>query len=250
MIIDFSHEPSSTIRDICKEFHTSRVPGFALVERPGAGFCDNLNYSLDEAQLRDFDILFEVNDDSMVHSMFFSNALDFYSYNRNFVFVGGVPQESGGWNEPMKRCYMPNPEDKVEEVTNFCRLWWEVSACSFNLEKVGAERFDVAFDAMFGLCADNDFLLRLSQRYPHKVIRHYGLRFWHARGITQQKFGRDPRQPIDIHKIEAARYFKDKWGPDLSNMEKIITVDQCYKIPFNGKNERESSLGNVVIKDE
>jgi hypothetical protein len=235
MVVDFSPIVNDKVREICREFHASRVPGFRLIERPSAGFCDNFNYVMDEAQLYDYDVLFEINDDSMVHNSFISNALDFFAYHRNHVFLGGVPQETGGWNEPIKKCYLPVPENRTDKIENFTRLWWEMSACALNMEKIGSERFDSTFDNYMGVCGDNDFLLRLAQRFPDQLIRNWNMRFWHARGVTQSKFGRDPRLPIDLHKIEAVKYFSDKWGVDISDMGKVVTVDQCYKNPFNGK---------------
>jgi hypothetical protein len=108
----------------------------------------------------------------------------------------------------------------------------EASACLFNLKLVDCERFDTYFDP-YGVVSDNDFFLRLAKK--NLSIVQLGLcRFFHCRGVSQSKAGRNPFENPDPVLSKAQEYFERKWGVDISDPETIVTADDCYDVPFNG----------------
>ena len=143
-------------------------------------------------------------------------------------FAGGIPQD-GYWNQPIRNVRIPLPKLNVDEpITNFAYLHWEASACIIAPSRLRGVRFDEEFDNFLGLCGDNDFLLRLV--LAGVEVRRLGkLRFYHCRGITQTKFGRNPFLNPDPIREAAVAYFNTKWGVDISDMNIPLTADQVRR---------------------
>ena len=188
MVVDFSDPLSDTISDSIKDFP---LWDFEIFRRPSAGFCSNMNFSIDYAQKNDYNFMASLNDDAFISPNFLRNGLKYLSDDSAVGFLGGIPQK-GFWNQSAVNVRIPPDDPAVdEEISNFARLHWEMSACFLNPGVVGDVRFDPAFDDFLGLCGDNDFLISLARRGV-PVRRWGGLRFYHCRGVTQARFGRKP----------------------------------------------------------
>lgn len=211
--------------------------------RPGAGFCNNVNYSLELAKREGWKHLFVLNDDAFISMDYIVHA-EKIMRREEIAFLGGIPQR-GGWNEPMLP-NIPAPSLDGGEIENFARLNWEMSAGFINVEKVDV-RYDEIFDLAFGLCGDNDFLLRV-KRYCGEIWRMGAMRFYHCRGVTQSKFGRDPFDQNDPHRRFAANYFNLKWGYDIMSFSGFVTEDNFFSEPFNGMKFKHIR-GNLVEVD-
>jgi hypothetical protein len=190
---------------------------------PGAGFCSNLNRALHIAKKLGIDYLVQVNDDSFIHPEFIYQGVVMMKQT-GAAFVGGTPQDDGGWNLDYSKRYLPEMVNDMRNVANFVHGNWEMSACIMNVNKASKFGMDESFDKYLGLCADNDLFLRLVKG-GERVLATRLMRFWHARGITQSKFGRDPYDPEDSIKKGAYLYMQKKWGVDMINNPTAVLSD-------------------------
>lgn len=233
MVIDFTEKGKLTneLRSMCSSIYSHLVLPFDFfgIRRPSAGFCSNMNFAMDFAFFHDYDRLVAINDDAFIHSEFIVNALKLMD-EKKCSFIGGIPQEDGQWNTPLSDYYLPQMDDTYEEIENFARLWWEMSACAIDVFSIHPARFDLAYDEFFGLCGDNDFLVQLA-KVGHRLARSGKMRFWHSRGVTQEKFGRNPFSN-DIHRKKVVEYVGKKWGVDISDISQIRYLDD-----FKGEGE-------------
>ncbi len=229
-VVDFGEDPEK-IKSIIKSVNQP----VGLIHRPGAGFCSNMNFFLDECKKHDVDLLIQINDDAVIEYSFLENA--FLEIKKTgAAFIGGIPQDDGNWNESLDKIRLPKPEDLREHITNFTRLWWEASACVINVSEIGDIRFDEYYDPT-GLIADNDFLLRLAKRNK-TIVRSWMLRFWHGRGLTQTRVvGRVPSSGPDEIRLRAVEHFKKVWRVNIINMSMPKRVFDFPDLPMEVGND-------------
>lgn len=210
LVIDFTKEGFPRVQ----KMEGYGFPTEIFFPRPEAGFCSNLNFALKLAKESDVDYLIQVNDDAFVHPAFVYQGVALIKRS-GAAFVGGTPQDDGEWNSDIYNVYYPDMVDQTRVVTNFVHGHWEMSACIMDVNKVlGYGGMDERFDEFLGLCGDNDLFLRLAKN-GETVLATRLMRFWHGRGITQAKFGRNPHDPQDPIKAGAVAYMKEKWGVDI-----------------------------------
>ena len=211
LVIDFSKEFSPSV----KKMVGYGFPCEIFYRRPGEGFCSNINFALSLANDSDIDYLIQVNDDAFVHPGFVYQAVVMMK-RTNAAFIGGTPQDDGKWNSDPKELYYPEMVDQTRTITNFVHGNWEMSGCIMDVKKIlECGGMDENFDNYLGLCGDNDLFLRLAKK-GENIYATRLMRFWHSRGVTQSKFGRDPYDPKDSVKAGAVAYLKKKWGVDIS----------------------------------
>lgn len=224
-IVDFSKKRQYPyeLTKIIGAFLGSGLPlEIKLVWQPAFGFCENVNSAIKNAFVNDYESIFFINDDAFVETSFLVNGCIGLMLHPEAVFIGGVPQEDGTWNASLNDVRIPGLIFKTEEILNYTRLWWEMSAGVMRITKEPI-LMDANFDKFFGLMGDNDLFLRMGKE-GKKVLRDWTMRFFHCRGVTQTKFGRNPFQENDPIKRGALDYFKQKWGVDLSDMSKDTTL--------------------------
>lgn len=232
VIIDFSEEPGKV-----EEFVGDR----GLVIHNPTGFCQNFNFCREMVLAGGYDLYFCLNDDIRLHEDFFVNAIKrFIEMSSHVGFIGGTSQK-GGWLEDPEDCNIPEPVDKYIYLNDIRRLHWEFSACLISNKalKLTGE-MDYMFSPKLGLCADNDYLHRMSCE-GIDAIRDHNVTFWHRKASTQSEFrcpwGRDP------HRIRAVRYMKIKWGVDIDS----DSIHPGHSYPFNNKEVIKESHNVIYI---
>jgi hypothetical protein len=118
-IVDFGKQGGEWLKGI-------GFPESLIEERPGEGYCSNMNYLLDYAQGGVYDYLFSINDDAFIHPNFIFNSIGYIYQQSNLVVVGGLPQEVGGWNLPISQFSMPSEDYHEYNLTSFNRLHWKL----------------------------------------------------------------------------------------------------------------------------
>lgn len=226
MVIDFGSEPSSRIEKLVK-------PPNSYVSRSNKGFCNNLNFGIAMSLWLGYDYYGHANDDVIVMSDFFKNAVDFLTNHEKAAFIGGVQQETNAVTIPalvLKRLKMPMPFDKVEKIDDLRGRWGDFSAWLAKTKAIRDIRYlDEEFDNT-GIMADNDWLLRF-RLAGWECWRNYKMRFLHGKGITQRKHR--PGWPNDDVTKKARAYYISKWGSDAWSNDK----ESLFKTPFNRRRE-------------
>ncbi len=221
-------------------------PNTMYVYRPNSGFCDNFNLAREMTIKGNYDYLVYMNDDAAIHEDFILNGINFLKENKDVGFAGGLSQK-GGWLEDLKKLKILSPKNLIVELVNIRRLHWEFSACIIpveTLEKTG--EMDSMFSPKLGLLSDNDYLLRI-RRLGLRTVRNHNMTFWHGKGWSQYEL----RNPIghDPHRERAVKFFKLKWGNELSDINGPVITRTVFDKPFNGKLLAIQDEKIVITKD-
>lgn|GEM_PF-5623458 len=239
LVIDFGKQQSEEIEGLTKEY------GGRYHFKRESGFGSNVNSTFNYAVFNGHEFVCLLNDDVFIGRAFLSSGVEFLLGDKRVGFVGGKEGAAKGWLTPIDAMHIPPAENRVYELEDFRRLFWEFSACILRREAIEESgHFDTYGDPT-GYCCDNAYLLMM-KKAGWSVWHSDLMPFAHHRGLSQQEHrlpGGD--DPIRDKMID---YLKREYGIDITDNIPITHLKDGFPLSQNKRAITFWDL-NIMLKE-